>query len=91
MVNEIRLSNGQNDLECENKDNIKICNINKTHFLEKESGYHFITHSTNYGKYVSNERLLDLGSFGFNVVINKEEKLLFSPFILIVLLGLMLF
>ena len=39
MVNEIRLSNGQNDLECENKDNIKICNINKTHFLEKESGY----------------------------------------------------
>ena len=39
MVNEIRLSNGQNDLECENKDNIKICNINKTHFLGKESGY----------------------------------------------------
>jgi len=91
-LNNIRLNENGEDLDCIDGELIKKCTVKKDHFKDRENGYYLIHHKNNEGKYVTNYE-----DFGINVIIqnptptpSKSRKLNQFSFGLLALLCLLI-
>ena len=88
-INNIRLNENGEDLDCSDVLAIKKCTVKKDHFKNRESGYYLIHHKNNVDKYVANDE-----DFGVNVIIapivNKSGNLNKFTFGLLTLLCLLI-
>ena len=66
-IGNIRLNPDGEDLNCENKYNMKKCSIKKEHFAGKSSGYYYINHKDSEGNYTKN-----CEAFGFKVILPND-------------------
>ena len=69
LINNIRFNEEGEDLECQDIEDIKKCNITKNHFINKKNGYYPIYHKNNAKKYIA---IYD--SFGVDVILFEEPN-----------------
>ena len=83
-IKNVRLYKEGEDLECKGGELYKICNVTKSYFKNKKSGYYIFYHKINENLIVSNYE-----SFGINVILPNSSvfrKYSFGLFVLICVL-----
>ena len=85
-VKNIRFNEAGNDLECEDKSEMKICQVPKSHFNGAKTGYYFVRHKSETNGYMAHYE-----AFGVNYVLQNKGKMVSSSIFVLGLLSLILF
>ena len=85
-VKNIRFNEAGSDLQCEDKSELKICQVPKSHFNGAKTGYYFVHHKSE-----SNGYMAHYEAFGVNYVLQNKGKMVSSSIFVLGLLSLILF